>query len=112
MTIVTDTDSMWDCDIIITTTPSESPVLHSCKTGALVVAVGADTPGKRELGPAVVKSACVVCDSRVQCLKFGEMAHACAEKLVRCVSTYVIMYVLHVGVVCLCGFLAAAEKLV
>ncbi len=39
--------------------------------------MGSDTPGKRELGPGVVKSAdIIVADSIIQCQERGEIANA------------------------------------
>ena len=42
--------------------------------------MGSDTPGKRELGPGVLKaSSLVVADSIAQCQERGEIAHALDE---------------------------------
>lgn len=51
--------------------------------GALVIAVGADAKGKRELGAGVMRGACVICDSKTQCLQLGEAGHAAREKVVK-----------------------------
>lgn len=72
-------------DVIITCTPSLEPLLCACKAGSLVVALGADAEGKRELGAAVYAPrgaghrVVAVADSREQCLRFGELKHAIAE---------------------------------
>mmetsp|Transcript_2307 Transcript_2307/g.4760 ORF Transcript_2307/g.4760 Transcript_2307/m.4760 type:complete len:233 (-) Transcript_2307:27-725(-) len=68
-------------DVVVTATPSESPVVTSLRDpatrGQVVVALGSDSVGKRELGPDVVKTAAlVVADSKSQCLAFGECASA------------------------------------
>ena len=60
-------------DVIVCCTPSTEPLVPSVKPGALVVALGADGPGKRELGPAVLRGDVkLLVDSRKQCEAFGE----------------------------------------
>ena len=45
----------------------------------LVLAIGADSPGKQELDPEICASAdLVVADSRAQCVERGEIQHAIA----------------------------------
>ena len=51
--------------------------------GSLIVALGADAKGKRELGPDVIKGSCVVCDSKEQCIEFGETSYAIREGIVK-----------------------------
>ena len=63
-------------DVIVCCTPSTEPLVPSVKPGALVVALGADGPGKRELGPAVLRGDVkLLVDSRKQCEAFGEAAY-------------------------------------
>ena len=64
-------------DVVVTCTPATAPVLHGVRPGACVVALGADVPGKRELGDGVLRGDDVrlLVDSAVQCLKFGEAAY-------------------------------------
>ncbi|KAJ1620984.1 hypothetical protein T492DRAFT_1149918 [Pavlovales sp. CCMP2436] len=85
-----------EADIVILCTPSQQPLLARCKRGALVIALGADADGKRELGPyvwwdakaqgegeeAVRHSFTTLADSRSQCLAFGELRYATDEKLI------------------------------
>lgn len=61
-------------DLIVTTTPSTSPVLTAdlVRPGARIVAVGADTPGKQELETALTAKARLIVDSAVQCAHHGE----------------------------------------
>jgi len=75
---VADADAAAHADIVVTCTPSTAPVLERLPAGGrLVIALGADAKGKRELGADVVKgAACVVADSKLQCLGFGECASA------------------------------------
>lgn len=70
-------------DVLITCTPAEQPLVTARKDGALVVALGADAAGKRELGPNVVRGAVVIADSKSQCLSFGECAGAVKDGAVK-----------------------------
>jgi ornithine cyclodeaminase/alanine dehydrogenase-like protein (mu-crystallin family) len=65
-----------NCDVVVTATPARSPVLDDQRLapGACIVAMGADTPGKRELGPAVLeRAAWIVADSLPQAKRAGEL---------------------------------------
>ena len=72
-------------DIVITCTPSRQPLLgqDDVKTGALIVAVGADSPGKQELEPALLGRHRVVVDILDQCAAVGELRHALAAGVMR-----------------------------
>jgi ornithine cyclodeaminase len=64
------------CDVLVTATLAKSPVLTSerLSAGAVVVAMGADAVGKRELGAQIIEQASlVVADSLQQCLQVGEL---------------------------------------
>lgn len=64
------------CDVVVTATPARSPVLtdERLRPGALVVSMGADAVGKRELGAGIVaQAATVVADSIDQCRRIGEL---------------------------------------
>ncbi|MFL5407596.1 MAG: ornithine cyclodeaminase family protein [Myxococcales bacterium] len=63
-------------DVCVTCTPSRKPVLHELRPGMFVAAVGADSPDKQELHPALLASAKVVVDSLDQCAEIGELHHA------------------------------------
>jgi ornithine cyclodeaminase len=66
-------------DVLITTTPSRDPLVRAewLREGMHVTALGADTPGKRELDPACLARAdLVVVDRYSQCAAFGEVKHA------------------------------------
>jgi ornithine cyclodeaminase len=65
-------------DLIVTTTPSREPLLSSAMLGqgARIVAVGADSPGKRELDPRILARGRVIVDSRAQCIDHGEAGWA------------------------------------
>ena len=69
-------------NLIITATASSEPMLfpNDILPGTHITAMGSDTPGKRELGPGVLKaSSLVVADSIAQCQERGEIAHALVE---------------------------------
>lgn len=65
-----------DADVVITATPARAPVLDQqrLRPGSVIVAMGADAVGKRELGPAIMgQVALVVPDSLSQCERLGEL---------------------------------------
>jgi ornithine cyclodeaminase len=73
-----------DCDVLITTTPSRSPLVRAewLRPGLHVTAVGSDSPGKQELAPDCLDVAdLVVVDRFAQCSAFGELHHALAAAL-------------------------------
>lgn len=71
-------------DLIVTTTPSTAPLLTNdmIRPGARIVAVGADSPGKQELDPAILARARVVVDSIEQCVAHGEAGWAVRAGLI------------------------------
>jgi ornithine cyclodeaminase len=73
------------CNLIVTTTPSETPLLfaHQIKKGTHITAVGTDSPHKQELdSPIFTKADLVVADSIEQCLERGDLAHAIRGKVI------------------------------
>lgn len=72
-------DAVRPADVVITSTPSTSPLVRAewLQAGAHVTALGADAPHKQELDPLVFQRAdVVVCDSPVQCALRGDLHHA------------------------------------
>jgi ectoine utilization protein EutC len=68
-----------EADVVVTATPAREPLVVAdwLHPGLHVTAIGADAPGKNELHPAVLERAdLVVCDSRAQCARLGELHHA------------------------------------
>ena len=66
-------------DIVVTTTPSRHPLIESAwlKPGLHITAMGSDIPQKQELHTDVlVRADRLVCDSRSQCTRLGELHHA------------------------------------
>jgi ornithine cyclodeaminase len=67
------------CQLIVTTTPSLTPLLfsHHLQKGTHITAMGSDTPDKQELDPEILGLAdLVVADSMEQCLVRGEIHQA------------------------------------
>jgi alanine dehydrogenase len=65
-------------DIVVTCTPSRSPILHQVQPGTFVAAVGADSEEKQELAPELMASSKVVTDLTEQCATIGDLHHAIA----------------------------------
>jgi len=74
------------CNYIVTTTPSETPLLKAehIKAGTHITAVGSDTPEKQELDSGILaKADLVVADSIPQCQTRGEIFHALSNNQIR-----------------------------
>lgn len=65
-----------DADVVITCTPSRSPILHRVASGTFVAAVGADSDQKQEIAPELMTSSKVVTDVTAQCRTIGDLHHA------------------------------------
>lgn len=69
--------------LIATTTASRAPLLgaRDVQPGSHISAVGADSPGKQELDPDLLRrAALLLVDSRAQCERLGELQHAHSER--------------------------------
>ncbi len=69
-------DEVVNSDVVVTATPAHEPILttQKPKKGAVIVAMGADARGKRELSAAFMANiAHVVADSVPQCRQYGEL---------------------------------------
>lgn len=64
-------------DVILTCTPARTPLIDASAISAdvLILAMGADSPGKRELGPDILETAAVYVDVLEGALAVGELAH-------------------------------------
>ena len=64
-----------DCDLLVTTTPSRSPLVKSewIHDGTHINAIGADAPGKEELDPQILKRSTVFVDDPAQAVHSGEI---------------------------------------
>ncbi|MGH9476905.1 MAG: ornithine cyclodeaminase family protein [Terriglobales bacterium] len=72
-------------DVCVTCTPAREPLIPAASVppGLFLAAVGADSPGKQELDPAVFANATVVVDLLSQCAQVGELHHALAAGVLR-----------------------------
>jgi ornithine cyclodeaminase/alanine dehydrogenase-like protein (mu-crystallin family) len=63
--------------VVLTATPARAPVLAagSVRADAVILAMGADTAGKRELGPGLLDDADLVADSPADALTVGELGY-------------------------------------
>ena len=71
-------ESTLGADVIVTCTTARTPFLGvaDISPGALIAAVGADSPAKSEIEPALMAKAAVVADVLAQCLIMGDLHHA------------------------------------
>lgn len=72
-------------DIIVTTTPSRTPLIESgwLTAGQHVTAMGSDSEHKNEIAPSVLTDVDLyVCDRQSQCALMGELHHALEAGLV------------------------------
>jgi ornithine cyclodeaminase len=68
-----------ESDVVVSATASRTPLVVAdwLQPGLHITAIGADAPDKNELHPGVLERAdLVVCDSRSQCARLGELHHA------------------------------------
>lgn len=65
-------------NLLITCTPSHQPFVKKewINPGTFIGAIGADSPGKQELDPSLMKKAKIVGDIKAQIIKVGESQHA------------------------------------
>ncbi len=78
-------DILLTCNLIVTTTPAEKPILFAknLRSGTHLTAVGSDTPHKQELDSKILQMAdLVVADSLSQCLLRGEIYRALSTNLI------------------------------
>jgi ectoine utilization protein EutC len=71
------------CDVLITATPSEQPLVKAAwlRAGQHITAVGADFPRKQELEPGILRRADrLVCDRVSQCRENGELQHLVQQR--------------------------------
>jgi alanine dehydrogenase len=71
-------DAVRSSDVCVTCTPSRRPFLERehVRPGTFVAAVGADSPDKQELHPALMAGGTVVVDVLDQCASIGDLHHA------------------------------------
>jgi ornithine cyclodeaminase len=65
-------------DIVVTTTPSDTPLLHKAQPGQHITAMGSDAEHKNEIAPALLAQASYFADRLSQTRVLGELHHAIA----------------------------------
>jgi alanine dehydrogenase len=70
-------------DVIVTCTPAHQGFIgrEHVQPGTFISAIGADSPDKQEIEPALLAEAAVVCDVTAQCRNVGDLHHALEEGL-------------------------------
>jgi ornithine cyclodeaminase len=69
-------------DIVITTTPAKEPIIKAewLHPGLHITAMGSDAENKQELDPEILaKADLLVCDTKAQCARLGELHHALVQ---------------------------------
>lgn len=81
-------DAARDSDIVVTVTPSESPLVRNewIGEGTHISAMGADDKGKHELDTAILKRASLFADYPRQSIIIGEFQHAHNDGLINSVD--------------------------
>lgn len=69
-------------DIVVTTTPSRTPLVNRVSPGTHINAIGADAQGKQEINPEILKRAKIVIDDWAQASHSGELNVPLRQKLI------------------------------
>lgn len=69
-------------DVVVTTTPTTSPILHCAAPGQHITAMGSDAEHKNEVASALLAKATYVADRLSQTRVLGELHHAIAAGIV------------------------------
>jgi ornithine cyclodeaminase/alanine dehydrogenase-like protein (mu-crystallin family) len=74
-----------ESDLVVSCTPSKRWIIgrDMVSPGTFVAGVGADSPDKQELEPALLAAASVVTDLTEQCARVGDLHHAIAAGVMR-----------------------------
>jgi len=83
-------DAVENADIVVTATPSRSPIINSkwVREGVHINAIGADEPGKQELDPQILTKAKIVVDCLAECKVRGEINMAISERIIGLSDVY------------------------
>ncbi len=92
-------DAVRDSDIIITVTPSESPLVRDewIGEGTHISAMGADDKGKQELDTAILKRASLFADYPQQSVIIGEFQHGYDDGCIKSVKDICAMGLVTLG---------------
>lgn len=69
-------EAVQDAGIVVTTTPSQTPILHRARPGSHIIAMGSDAEHKNEIAPGLIAQAHYVADRLSQARKIGELANS------------------------------------
>lgn len=80
-------ETVTGADLIITCTPSRSPLvsLEDLASEVVILAMGADSPGKRELGVGILEASTIYADVLSDALRVGELAYLVKEQAERAI---------------------------
>jgi ornithine cyclodeaminase/alanine dehydrogenase-like protein (mu-crystallin family) len=75
-------EAVLGADLVITCTPSRTPLaqLEDLLEDVVVLAMGADSPGKRELGAGILERSSLYADVLEDALRVGELAHVSSHE--------------------------------
>ncbi|RGP36489.1 ectoine utilization protein EutC [Pseudotabrizicola alkalilacus] len=82
MACATVTEATEGADVIVTTTPATTPILHSAQPGQHITAMGSDAEHKNEISPALLAQVQYVADRLSQTRSLGELHHAIAAGVI------------------------------
>ncbi|MDD2967619.1 MAG: ornithine cyclodeaminase family protein [Desulfovibrionaceae bacterium] len=77
-------EALEQADIVVTVTASQQPLFDASlvRAGTHISAMGADSPGKQELDPALFRRASLFADVLTQSISIGEFEKACTGGLI------------------------------
>ena len=84
-------DATQDADIIVSTTPSNKPILRQSdiKPGQHITAMGSDSEHKNEIDATIIGNGIsYFCDRLSQCAALGELHHAIEQGLIAPSSSF------------------------
>jgi len=76
-------DITMNSDIVVTTTPSRTPVVMQVSPGTHINAIGADAAGKQEISPLILKKSKLVIDDWKQASHSGEINVSYRKRQIR-----------------------------
>ncbi|MDN5786537.1 ectoine utilization protein EutC [Pseudorhodobacter sp.] len=76
------TEVIKGADVVVTTTPSNTPILHDAVAGQHITAMGSDAEHKNEIAPSLLARVQYIADRLSQTRVLGELHHAIAAGLV------------------------------
>lgn len=80
-------EAVLGADLVITCTPSRIPLVHleDLLENVVVLAMGADSPGKRELGEGILEASTLYADVLADAMRVGELAYVSPNQAQRAI---------------------------